>query len=200
MLSRYPAVKARVDFDLLPVPWLGNPETAEVWALTRNPAGKMDDFAYGPEFARERRHSLTFEGEHPFGPLDDRWPETEGAEYYKTRLRPLLEAVGQETVARRLMVAQYFPYQSSESPGMGAVLPSQLFTFSLVREACRDGKLFVVLHQERQWLRAVPELADAEYLTPNSWRAGSVSPGNLGDEGFRKVLRRITGETSTQQV
>jgi hypothetical protein len=139
---------------------------------------------------------VTFESDFPIFSLDSRWPAQAGYEYWTSRLRHLIKKVGIEHVARRLMIVQYFPYQSRDYPPLREPLPSQEYTFDLVRRACEQGKLVVVLRAEGPWLQAVPELAERGYIMAHSPRSGHVSPGNLGEDGFRQVLERIAGSRS----
>jgi hypothetical protein len=139
---------------------------------------------------------LTFESEFPIFSLDSRWPAQAGYEYWTSRLRHLIKKVGIDHLAGRLMIVQYFPYQSRDYPPLREPLPSQEYTFDLVRRASEQGKLMVVLRAERLWLQAVPGLAERGYIIAHSPRSGHVSPGNLGEDGFRQVLERIVRSRS----
>ena len=136
---------------------------------------------------------MTFESAFPIFSLDSRWTEHAAYQYWTRRLRPLIDAVGIDTVARKLMVIQYFPYQSRKYRPLPEPLPSQEYTFGLVRQACEQRKLMVVMRGERRWRRAVPRLPENGYLMARSPLSGHVSPGNLGAHGFRQVLERIAG-------
>jgi hypothetical protein len=193
VLDRHPDVKAGLQLDLLPAPHQGDPDSAQVWLLMTNPGGRTNDFEVGPEFVRERRRSLTFESDFPVFSLDSRWTTHAAYRYWTRRLRHLIKAVGIDTVAHQLMIVQYFPYQSREYRPLPEPLPSQRFTFGIVRRACEQGQLMVVLCGERYWLRAVPQLSKHGYVMARSPLSGHVSPGNLGEEEFRRVLERIVG-------
>jgi hypothetical protein len=181
VLARDPRVTAALQLDLLPAPHQGWPDSAEVWLLTKNPGGKTKDFEFDQEFIRERRRSLTFKSDFPIFSLDSRWPAQAGYKYWTSRLRHLIKKVGIDHLARKLMIVQYFPYQSQDFPLLRELLPSQKYTFDLVRRASKQGKLMVVLRAERLWLEAVPELAERGYVMAHSPRSGHISPGNLGE-------------------
>jgi hypothetical protein len=99
-------------------------------------------------------------------------------------------------LARKLMIVQYFPYQSRRYRPVREILPSQQYTFDLVRWGSEQGKLMVVLRGKRLWLQAVPDLAERGHIMAHSPRSGHVSPGNLGEVRFHQVLERIVGSRS----
>jgi hypothetical protein len=191
VMAQHPAAAGRLLLDHLPVPYMGLP-SAEITLLTLNPGGRQVDTDYGTSFLERRRRSLTFEGDGPAFWLDPEGPHTEGYEYWTRRLRLLIEACGQEAVAKRILVAQYFPYQSLVWEPFPAVLPSQDFTFQIVRQAIRDKKLIVVLRSLKLWLRAVPELVGAERLHIKNPRSPYLTPANLGADGFGALLTRLS--------
>jgi hypothetical protein len=133
----------------------------------------------------------SFESDFAVFSLDSRWTEHAAYHYWTRRLRHLIEAVGIDTVARKLMIVQHFPYQSQTYRQLPEPLPSQEYTFGLVRRACVRGRLMVVLRGETLWREAVPELAEHGYVMAHSPRSGHVSPRNLGEAGYGQVLQRI---------
>jgi hypothetical protein len=193
VLDRHPLVKSELQLDLLPAPHQGDPDSAQVWLLMTNPGGRTNDFELGPDFALERRRSLTFESDFPVFSLNSRWTEHAAYQYWTRRLRHLIDAIGIDSVACKLMIVQYFPYQSREYRPLPEPLPSQRFTFGLVRRACEQGRLMVVLRGERYWLKAVPRLSKHGYVMARSPLCGHVSPRNLGQHGFGQVLEGIAG-------
>jgi hypothetical protein len=62
------------------------------------------------------------------------------------------------------MCVEHFPYKSWRYAPLGAVLPSQRYSFDLVSDAIRRRKQIVVMRSERIWLSSVPELQSYPYV------------------------------------
>ena len=60
-------------------------------------------------------------------------------------MRELIAVVGLGAVARRVMCIEHFPYKSVSYRPLGVTLPSQHYSFGLVRDAIRQGKQVVVM-------------------------------------------------------
>jgi hypothetical protein len=98
---------------------------------------------------------------------------------------------GREPVSRRVCSIEYFPYPSLRFEHAHVRLPSQTYQFQLVREALARDALIVVTRGPQLWLGAVPELAarlDRNVLLSRNPQRVSLSPGNLPDGGFERVL------------
>lgn len=101
---------------------------------------------------------------------------------------------GCEAVARRVCSIEYFPYPSLRFEHAHIRLPSQTYQFQLVREALGRDALIVVTRGLQLWLGAVPELAarlDRNVLLSRNPQRVSLSPGNLPDGGFERVLAAL---------
>jgi hypothetical protein len=72
------------------------------------------------------------------------------------------------------------------------MLPSQGFSFALVREAVAAAKPIVIIRGYSLWRSAVPELDRTRVITLRSPRAASVSPGNMDSDDFRELVRRLS--------
>jgi hypothetical protein len=103
-------------------------------------------------------------------------------------MRALIKAVGQQRVAERMMWVQYLGYQSLEWCPFPAPLPSQRFAFRLVRDALAAGKLIIVGRSRKLWTEAVPELATYHYIELSSPRSPYLTPNNMGDAEFARVI------------
>jgi hypothetical protein len=118
--------------------------------------------------------------------------DTEAFEYASNRLRRLIEVVGQERVAKRMMWLQYVGYQSREYRPFPVRLPSQDFAFSLLREAMSSGKVVVIGRSRKLWLAAVPELADYDYIELRSPRSPYLTPKNTGKDAYTRIVEALT--------
>jgi hypothetical protein len=73
------------------------------------------------------------------------YPPSSGYRWWTGALRPLIEAVGHDTVAEKVAVIEFFPYRSVTFRRLPLPVPSQRFGFQLARDAVIAGKLVVVL-------------------------------------------------------
>ncbi len=149
-----------IHLELLPEPFLGD-INAPVVLLNLNPGYSPDDIlqhqhAYFSDVLRKNlRHEAL---DYPFYLLD---PNIGGSGYWwwQRKLRSLIEDVGNQTVARNVFCVEYFPYHSHRFHHRGLIVPSQLYSFSLVRSAMARGAIIILMRSKRLWLDAVPELA-----------------------------------------
>jgi hypothetical protein len=117
---------------------------------------------------------------------NDWWDET---------FSTLLKRFGRERLSRRVMSIEYFPYASARFDHAHLRLPSQEYTFALVRAALAADALFVVTRGLDLWIGAVPQLRahlhKRVFRTRNRQRA-FVSAGNLlGDSAFDMLCERL---------
>jgi len=197
VLKRFPRVREREQLHLEcpPVPWVGRPIEARVLLLTLNPRfvdGASQLELTVPEFLNENLAALTFRTTVPAWCFDRRFEATGGFRYWAAKLRPLVEVVGWDKVANEVAWLEYFPYHSTDYRHVPAVLPSQRFNFDLLRDAIHEGKPIVVLRSWALWVNAVPELAHhPQTIEGRNPRSPMVSPGNLGEDGFRQVVTAL---------
>jgi hypothetical protein len=181
----------KIDTGLLPEPFVGRPD-APVVLLGLNPGWSEEDAAWheNPEFARLLRANLAHESlTYPFYLLDPSQSSPGGA-WWSQRLRPLIEEVGLETVARDILCVEFFPYHShkySQAPR----LPSQDYTLSLVQAAIDRNAVVVMLRSVRRWTEAVPALAnyDRRFILQSAQNV-TISLRNC-PLGFREITREF---------
>lgn len=188
------AAEYRYDFSLFPEPYFGS-RTASVVVLNLNPGWSKEDAAVHaqPEFAAMARASLAHALKpHPFLHLQP-VAETPGGVWWHRRVRRLREDVGCfDAVAQGLGCIQYMPYHSQRYRSSKRFkLPSQQYSFALVREAITRKAEIVILRSSRLWLAAVPELADYRHCHYGANpRAPYLSPGNLA-EAYPVIVQRL---------
>jgi hypothetical protein len=184
VMERHPQAYERLRLDLLPYPYQGARD-AEVLLLLANPGAGDLPSDYPAELLEERRRALTFTNR-----VDPRFAtET----WWTKRMGPLIDAVGEDRVSRGTLSLEYFPYHSRRYRRFPELLPSQQYTFDLVREAIRASRLIVVVRQKRAWLEAVPELAETDYVEVKNPQSAYISPGNLRAEDFARLVTRLRG-------
>ena len=154
---------SKVHLELLPEPYLGNPE-ARVVLLNLNPGySPLDANAHKKaQFVDRCRANLAhLPLDHPFFLLD---PDLKGPgkKWWLSALGPVIEELGDhglEVVTRNVLNVEYFPYHSKTFRHGLLRLPSQQYSFSLVSQAMERAALIIVMQGARQWLWAVPGLA-----------------------------------------
>jgi hypothetical protein len=132
--------------------------TAEVFLLALNPGFSELDYTdlQNADYAEQWRRTLTFSTRTPFYFLDPAFAHTSGFQWWHRRLRELIAAVGLAAVAEKVMCLEHFPYKSVSYKPLGMTVPSQAFTFELLRDAMRCGKQMVVTRSECRSLGRIP--------------------------------------------
>lgn len=86
---------------------------------------------------------------------------------------------GREAIARSVLNVPFFPYPSRRFAHERLQLPSQAYTFDIVRQVTRRGAAIVLMRQEDRWLRAVEELKGYDRLfRVRNTQNPVISPGN----------------------
>jgi hypothetical protein len=167
-----------------PEPFLGNPD-APVVLLCLNPGYSSDcDRWYGdPVFANRARASLVHEpSPYPFHLLDPSQPAP-GHHWWSRKLRPLINATSLQAVARGVLCVEFFPYHSERFGHTKLRVPSQEYSFDLVRRAIARDAWIVFMRSERLWFSVVPELASYRRLMrTRSVQNPVISPRNVEGE------------------
>jgi hypothetical protein len=150
----------RIRTSLLPEPFFGRWD-APVVMLLQNPGvdEQVDERLHRSDVSFRRRlleaiRDGKSEHFHLSYPQD-----TPGRKWWRTRTRNL---GAPEDMARSLLALQFFPYHSKKFDHGQIRVPSQEFTFDLVRGAMRRGARIVLARGVSCWLGALPELASYE--------------------------------------
>lgn len=170
------------DLSLLPEPFFGQPD-APVVLLALNPGLNPSDAAVHAqkEFVAQARRSLSHNlAPYPFLHLQ---PDlsTPGALWWRRIAGPLIQATSFDAVAKGILCVQYFPYHSHSFSSSSPNVPSQEYSWNLVRAAINRNAEIVVMRSWRLWASAVPELlTHTKVHHVRNPRNPSLSPGNLG--------------------
>lgn len=197
VLAADPEGRSELHFEVLPEPYAGDPQRAGVVLLSLNPGwGNTEPLEQGggvDDWNDELRRNLSFKATTPFVHIDPRFRATTGGgRWWSKRLRRLAEATSWEQVGERLMVLEFFGYHSHTWRSLPLPLPSQAFTFQLVRETMDRGCLIVVTRGLGQWVWNVPELYTYErVIRLNSQRWVGLSPGNMPEGDFDGIRQAV---------
>lgn len=178
--NRKASADRRIETDLLPEPYVGRLD-APIVLLLLNPGVSDEDFALHRRAAfRARvrachRQKPTAYANYYLAPAIT----GPGAKWVTRVMRPLLVEFGAKAVANCVTLLEYFPYHARKFAHRSVRIPSQDFTFDLLRSAIsRDAAIFIT-RGEDDWQAAVPELLDyPRAFTTRSKQNVVVSPNN----------------------
>jgi hypothetical protein len=88
-----------------------------------------------------------------------------------------------------MLALEFPPYHSKRFAHAHLRLPSQQFTFELLRRAIKRGAVIVCVRGFREWVVAVPELATYPVVRTRSKQAAALSSRNLSN--FRSVVKAL---------
>jgi hypothetical protein len=189
----------RFSLDLIPEPFLGNPN-ALIVLLSLNPSVTIAGPGIHADvtFARSARANLAHQtSDYPFYLLNPAVPErSPGRQWWEGRLRPLIEATARETVASNILCVEYFGYHSKRfARRRHPRLPSQDYSFFLVRQALARLATVVLMRSHNLWLSAVPELQSYPNLIPlGNVRNTVISPHNCPQGGFDHIVAQLLND------
>ena len=181
-----------VHLEVVPEPYLGDPN-APVVLLNMNPGYVDDDRTVHLDrhFNNAARSNLLHgHASWPLYLLDPSLPDSPGREWWRRKLSAVIAALGSaEAVAASIFVAEVHGYHSKRfHPSLR--IPSQQYTFALVRAALKRRAHIVVMRGRRLWLHLLPELAEAPLITLRNPQNPTISPGNCPEQ-FDAIVRAI---------
>jgi len=205
--------KQKIQCELLPVPVFGCPETADIFVLNANPGFSESNREQHKEiaFVQPYRNSLTHKAtRHPY--LDPTFQSKHGGkvqsgnDYWMSIFSDLIGMCGIETIASKCMVVNFFPYHSENYPeSVKNRLPSQDYSFHLVRQAILDHKEIVVLRRMESkrkdkltWGSEVPELRGKCVVHPYPAFRPRLLRGWI-PEHFDRLVERICGSDKQER-
>jgi hypothetical protein len=187
----------QIHLELLPEPYLGDPQQAKVIFLSLNPGyEEMDSWSLqDKDFVEASRANLMHERqEYPFFLLNPKFASSSGGFcWWRDKLKTLIYRYGFEKLANDICAIEYFPYHSKNF-GFNNLIPSQCYSFYLVEEAMkRDAPPLIIWMWGRQWQEAIPRLNKKKY--PNyyalrSQRNVKVTEKNCPD-GYPEILKAL---------
>jgi hypothetical protein len=171
-------------FDAFPDPFVGNLDKASVVFLALNPGFEPADIEINlqnPYFIKESRLNLTHQSSVSFFYLMDELKDTFGYKWWRKLLNPIMtdEQIPLEVIRENMMIIEYMPYHSRTYKHNKIVLPSQRYSFDLVRKTIEMQKIIIVMRSKQFWLEAVPELASYDYVQLSNVQTPWISRKNL---------------------
>ena len=182
----------RIHLNVLPEPFIGLPD-ASVVLLNLNPGFSEEEVAYhhlDEYFRNAALANLSHTPQpYPFYFLDPA-VSSPGHRWWQSRLRTLLERVPVGRLSQRLLCVEYFPYHSARFSATVPRVPSQEYSFQLVRDAVARGAVIIAMRALRSWRQAVPELESTTVHSLNSAQSVYITSGNC-PTGFPAALAAL---------
>lgn len=180
----------QVQLNSIPEPFVGNPDSAKVVFLLLNPGHSEEDLKWqaSVDFRKCFFQNLKHEkNQFPFYVLDPRFKDSGAGRWWRRKLSPMLAIHGEETVSKKIVAIQWFPYHSVRffRLGMKGLLPSQVYSHWLTQRLIDEGKQIVVMRSFNLW-KEVVKFKEEPMVLKNP-RNPTFSKANLGEEAFEKL-------------
>lgn len=182
--------------NVLPEPFIGDPETAKVVLLNLNPG--FDDTVERTHNRSEIKDAIfrnlrQESREYPCYAFDPVFARTGVANYWCQYTQTLQKEVGltDREFAQRLLVIEWFPY-ASISCGLpaGPFCKSQHYSFQLAKELLARGVEIIGTRSVQRWLKAGPEFSRVPFLK-NKQRPW-ITRNNLDSGVFDRLVAALT--------
>jgi hypothetical protein len=180
-----------INFESIPEPFIGNPESAVVVLLNLNPGDSDEDWKArrDDELKKAMRDNLHHEWqEYPFYYLNPKFSWTAGGKWWRRRFRQLSEAgLDDKTLAKGLLVIEWFPYHSKKSAlSIERVCESQNYSFQLAKEMLEKKRVVVGMRAKKHWVEVDPRFSEVPFL--KSPRNPVPSKQQAGEELFERSV------------
>ncbi|MDR3305604.1 MAG: hypothetical protein LBS85_06245 [Clostridiales Family XIII bacterium] len=186
----------RLYLDLPPQPFHGNVSRSKMLLLSLNPGIKVqhdyEEQLHNEEFLAENTKCLRRADDAKLFSLNDRFAGTAHNKWWRKCLTPKIDQeihiklFGSVTKYRDFLennfsVIEFLGYHSEEAPGFiqRNTIPSQEYSFELVRKAVKEKKTILIMRGKRLWIERVSELEDYPYLTLSNAQNATVSAKNV---------------------
>lgn len=201
--------KFKLQLQLPPVPFINNPEIANVIVLAKNPGYAPTNDAeleHYPDFVEQNLAALSFESDCPFFYLDARFEGADGYVWWNKVLADVFRVcyeqceISRQDVVKRIACVQWYPYHSKRFMQPLEPLHSQAFSFNLVAQAATQEKLFIILwgaENERLWRTSVPNLPE-DCIRLNSQQMPRLSRGNMRTQDFSRLIQTLCLQAAQQ--
>ena len=186
----------RFEPESIPEPFIGNPATARVAFLGKNPGhreGAEEEYKRNKELCAAMfsnlRHDLA---DYPFYPLNPDFARTGAGEWWSKRTAQLQEALDGDLrkLSERMMVIEWFPYHSMRFRVPKIDCPSQQYSFQLVQDLFDRDVLVVGMRAANLWARfdGVRSLGLRYLKNP---QCGHISRGNTDGKLFDEIVSSL---------
>lgn len=186
----------RLMVNVIPEPFIGNPDTAKVVLLNLNPGyDEMVERCHSrPEIKEAIFQNLRHESRaYPFYAFNPVFAETGVASYWRQYTAALQREAGlnDRELSQRLLVIEWFPYASTRGGlPVKPVCASQSYSFELARELLARGVEMIGTRSRERWLKAGSEFTRVPFLKNNQrpW----ITRRNMDGGAFDRLVTALT--------
>ena len=180
---------------LAPEPWIGNLK-GNLLVLYANPGATQDNL----NRVIQENHTRVMEksiknltqsnAEFPHFHFDPELSGTEGAKWFESKYKWVLDSTSRRAVATNLITCELAPYHSVKWKVPKVMPPTQEFTYQVIRDGIERDAVILLARSARIWIEHIPQLAKYNRVYyPNSINA-SVSPSNYPGN-FDKIIDAV---------
>ena len=181
---------------LAPEPWIGNLK-GNLLVLYANPGATQDNLNriiqenHNQVMEKSIKNLNQTNTEFPHFHFDPELSGTEGAKWFESRYKWVIDATSRKAVAANLITCELAPYHSVKWKVPRVMPPTQEFTFQLIRDGIERDTVILLARSAKIWTENIPELARYHRVyRPNSINA-SISPNNYPNS-FDKIIQAIS--------
>lgn len=182
----------KLHFELLLESYLGNP-FAPVVLLNINPGYSSDDLTYHRQqtFINLSRANLEHQPHvFRFYLLNPCIPAP-GRDWWEKKRGPLIRDTSKDVVANNVLCVEYFPYHSQKLGHFELRLPSQEYSFQLVRQSLERNSVIILMRSRKLWLSIIPELEYYLFLySVRSIQNSTICPNNCPN-GYAAIINKL---------
>jgi hypothetical protein len=129
--------------------------------------------------------------EFPHFHFDPELKGTEGANWFESKYKWLLDATSRKALASNLITCELAPYHSVKWKVPRVMPPTQEFTYQIIRDGIERNAVILLARSAKIWIHHIPELEKyPRVYRPNSINA-SISPNNY-PVGFDKIIDAVS--------
>ena len=198
----------KLQTDLLPEPFIGDPKTAKLLMLALNPGYVLNPSA--DEKSREKfwhemegfkklinDNRALAQTDYPYYYLnpDNEFRNSPGHKWTRRILKELIAKFGESHLAKNICCLQVHGYHSNRYKPIKEGLPSQEETINHIKTFIKkheDLKVvpIVIMRAKKIWMKMVQELADVEnkIIELNNYRNPTISSNNVKDGRFSEIV------------
>jgi hypothetical protein len=180
---------------LAPEPWIGTLQ-GNLLVLYSNPGATQDNL----NKVLQLKHNEVMEKSisnlnqeiisFPHFHFDPELKDTEGGKWFRSKYRWLIEETSDRAVSENLITCELAPYHSVKWKIPRRKLPTQEFTYEIIRSAMSRDAVILLARTPKIWLKNLPELEKyPKMFRPNSINA-SISPKNYPGN-FDKIIEAV---------
>jgi hypothetical protein len=202
----------KLKFDIPPAPFYGNVKNSKIVLLNGNPGFDGEEYSEQrtDEFIHDNNECLWQTDAAELFSLKQQYNDTSHGKWWinhtliKDNSSIHSELFGsvdayRDYLVRNLSVIEFLGYHSEHRPSFvnNRVLPSQEYSFHLVRQAMRDKKLIVIMRWNDLWLKHIEGLSTYPYYWMSSPESACISENNVLSRNGTKwsdILRQLAEE------